>query len=147
MIKQTLFAFDIAIFSVCGIAAAATAWLGTASGLFAILSPSGISSLFEPYVALALLAWFQRRRPIPLRVLLVLSILVSAFGLFFLFNDWYWPEPTNPNPWRVVILLVITGPQWLVIGVTALVLLGCHLHRRWHGAASAKPAGLQLSEL
>ena len=147
MEKQISSAFTIATFSVCGIAAAATAWLGTASGLFSILSSSGISSLFEPYFALALLAWFQRRRPIPMGVLLVLSIFVSAFGLFFLYNDWYWPQPTVPNPWRITILLVITVPQWLVIGVVALVLLACHLYRRWRGAPSAKPAGFQLGEL
>jgi hypothetical protein len=133
--------------AVCGVAAIATAWLGTASGLFVLVRLFGFFALAMPYLALALLAWSQRRLAITPIILLALSILVAALGLFFLFNDWYWPRPTNPNPRRDLILLVIAVPQWLAVGVAALTLLACHLCRRWYRSSSNKVDSLRLNEL
>jgi hypothetical protein len=84
--------------SVCVLAAIATAWLGTASGLFSLVDSSWPLLILTPYLVLALLAWGSRRRPIPLCILLTLSILVSGYGLLLFYNDWYWPQPTQPNP-------------------------------------------------
>jgi hypothetical protein len=77
----------VSTLAVCGVAAIASAWLGTASGLFALDGYDfGVCTLSIPYFALALLAWGYRRTTITLDVLLVLSILVGGFGLWFLYN-------------------------------------------------------------
>jgi hypothetical protein len=88
--SKTIFA---ATASVCVLAAAAKAWLGRGSGLFALVLPFGLFSVLFPYFAPALLSWGFRRRPIVLGILLALSVLASGYGLSFFYNDWYWPRP------------------------------------------------------
>jgi hypothetical protein len=60
--------------AVCGVAAIATAWLGTASGLFVLVGLFGFFALAMPYLALALLGWCQRRLAITPIILLALSL-------------------------------------------------------------------------
>src|SRR5262245_58971814 len=98
--------------AVCLLAAVATAWLGTVSGLFGLagVGPGAVAMTLVPYLGLALLAWGARRRPASLGVVLALVVLVSGYGLFFFYHDWHGPQPTNPNPWRPWILPVIVVP-------------------------------------
>ena len=108
-----------AAWATCLLAAVATAWFGTTSGPFLLggVWPVGVLLALAPYPVLALLAWVQRRRPAWPGVLLVLAVLVGGHGVFFLLNDWYWPRPTHPNPWRGWIILVIVIPQGLAVGL------------------------------
>jgi hypothetical protein len=81
-----------------------------------------ILSTLAPYLVLALLALGQRRSPALLGVVFALAVLVGGYGLFFFFNDWYWPPPTNPNPWRVWMIPVVVIPQWVVVGLAVAAL-------------------------
>jgi hypothetical protein len=118
-----------ATWAVCVVGAVGTAWLGSASGLFRLgpVGPVGLLATIGPYVVLAVLAWGHRRRPALLGIVFALAILVSGYGLFFFFNDWYWPQPTQPNPWRVWMIPVVIVPQWAVIGLAVVILMGRHL--------------------
>lgn len=109
--------------AVCFLAIVATAWLGFDSGLFLTETVGSVRmvAVFGPYLGLALLAWACRRQGAR-AVLPVVAALVSAYGLFFFGHDWYWPKPTNPNPWRVGIIAVVAIPQWIVVGLTAVFL-------------------------
>ena len=131
----------VSTLAVCVLAAGATAWLGFASGLFLLVDPLMIFLAVSPYLGLALVAWGGRRRPTFPGLLPAFGVLVGGCGLFFYYNDWYWPRPTNPNPWRDLIIPVVAIPQWLAVGLAALALLACHLHDRWHEATPAKPPG------
>ena len=66
--------------------------------------------------------------PGALAIVFGLTVLVSGYGLFFYFNDWYWPQPTQPNPWRVWMVPVVIVPQWAAISMAAVALLA---HRLW----------------
>ena len=120
--------------TVCLLAAGATAWLGYASGLFDEVSPIAIVATLAPYLVLALLSLACRHRPAGLGMLFALAVLMSGYGLFFFFNDWYWPQPTNPNPWRVMMIPVVIVPQWAVVGLAVMSLLVYHL---WSTHSSA----------
>ena len=127
-----------ATWSVCVLAAGATAWLGYASGLFRLdeVGPIAIVATLAPYLVLALLSWTCRHRPAGLGILFALAVLVSGYGLFFFFNDWYWPQPTNPNPWRVMMIPVVIVPQWAIVGLAVVTLLVDHLWSTRRSAAS-----------
>lgn len=114
---------------VCGLAAAGTAWFGFASGLFRLrgIGLGGLVASLAPYLALALLAWGQRRHPVSLGVTFGLAVAAAGYGLFLYVNDWYWPRPTYPNPWRVWMIPVVALPQWAVIGSAAVTLAARHL--------------------
>jgi hypothetical protein len=129
----------IATWAVCVLAAGTTAWLGYASGLFRLaeVGPSVIVATLAPHLVLALLAWTCRHRPARLGILFALALLVSGYGLFFFFNDWYWPQPTNPDPWRVMMIPVVIVPQWAVVGLAVVSLL---VHRLWSTRRRASAA-------
>jgi len=116
--------------TVCALAAIGTALLGSASGLFwpGPVGPSGVAATLAPYLALAVLAWGCRRHPVLLGIMFAVALVVGGYGLLFFFNDWYWPQPTNPNPWRVWMVPVVIVPQLAVVGVMAVTLLA---HRLW----------------
>jgi len=130
----------IATWAVCMVAAGTTAWLGYASGLFRIAeaTPFAIVATLAQYLVLALLAWTCRHRPASLGILFALAVLVSGYGLFFFLNDWNWPQPTNPNPWRVTLIPVVVVPQWAVVGLAVVTLL---LHRLWSTRQRATAVG------
>jgi hypothetical protein len=119
----------IATWAVCAAAAVGTAWLGSASGLFRAgsVGPGGLLAVLAPYVVLALLAWGHRRRLVLLGVVFVLAVLVSGYGLFFFVNDWYWPPPTHPNPWRPLMIPVVIVPQYASVGLAAVTFAARHL--------------------
>jgi hypothetical protein len=119
----------IATWAVCAFAAGGTAWLGYASGLFRLgeVQPGVPLWTLAPYLVLAVLAWGQRRNPALLGVVFALAVLVGGFGLFFFFNDWYWPPPTNPNPWRAWMIPVVIIPQWVVVGLAVVALTARYL--------------------
>src|SRR5262249_51460986 len=125
-----------ATWAVCLLAAGATAWLGYASGLFRLaeIGPIAIVATLAPYPVLALLSWTCRHRPAGPGILFALAVLVSGYGLFF--NDWYWPQPTNPNPWRVMMIPVVIVPQWAAVGLAVVTLLVYHLRSTRQSAAS-----------
>jgi hypothetical protein len=115
--------------AVCLLATVVTAWLGSASGLFGLaeVGTGGVVATLAPYLVIALLAWVVRRRPASLAVTLALAVVVSGYGLFFYFHQWYWPQPTNPDPWRPWIIPVIVVPQWAAIGLGGIVMAALHL--------------------
>jgi hypothetical protein len=115
--------------AVCGLAAVGTAGLGSASGLFrdGVAGPGGLVAAVSPYVLLALLAWGQRHRPASLGLVLGVAVLVGGYGLFFFFNDWYWPRPTHPNPWRAWMIPVVVVPQWVALGLAVVILAVGHI--------------------
>ena len=115
--------------AVCVLAAAGTAWLGYASGLFRLDSVGSgtILATLVPYLVLAFLALGHRRHPARVSLVFAITLLVSGYGLFFFYQDWSWPQPTNPNPWRAWMLPVVIIPQWAVVGLAALVLTAHHL--------------------
>src|SRR5262245_12300763 len=127
-----------ATWAVCVLAAGATAWLGYAGGLFHLdeVGPIAIVATLAPYPVLGLLSWTCRHRPAGLGILFALAVLVSGYGLFFFFNDWYWPQPTNPNPWRVMMIPVVIVPQWAVVGLAVVTLLVYHIWSTRRSAAS-----------
>ena len=118
-----------ATWAVCVLAAGVTAWLGHASGLFRLaeVGPAAILTTLAPYLVLALPAWACRHRPVLLGILFSVAVLVSGYGLFFFVNDWYWPQPTNPNPWRVMMIPVVVVPQWGAVGLTIVTMMACRL--------------------
>jgi hypothetical protein len=129
----------IATWTVCVLAAVGTAWLGSASGLFRLgsVGPDGLLAILAPYIVLALLACGHRRHPALLGFVFALAVLVSGYGLFFFFNDWYWPQPTQPSPWRVWMIPVVIVPQWGVVGLAVVTLMACHLWSTRRRAAAA----------
>jgi hypothetical protein len=125
--------------AVCVLAAVGTAWLGSASGLFRLgtVGSRWLVATLAPYLVLALLAWGHRHRPASLGFVLALSVLVSGYGLFFYFNDWYWPRPTHPNPWRAGMIPVVVVPQGAAIGLAAVVLTARHFWSNHRKATTA----------
>jgi hypothetical protein len=126
----------VATWAVCVLAAAVTAWLGYASGLFRLVGPVGLFASISPYLAPAVLARGQRRWPALLGVVFAVAVLVGGFGLFFDFNDWYWPQPTNPNPWRTWMIPVVLVPQWAAVGLATVIVMAARL---W--TVGRRPAG------
>src|SRR5262249_57567968 len=95
----------------------------------------GVVATVAPYLVLALLSWTCRHRPAGLGILFALAVLMSGYGLFFFFNDWYWPQPTNPNPWRIMMIPVVVIPQWGAVSLTIVTVMACRLWST-HGRAT-----------
>jgi hypothetical protein len=130
-----------ATWAVCLLATAATAWLGSTSGLFGLaeVGTGGVVATLAPYPAIALLAWVARRRPVSQAVALVLAVVVSGYGLFLFYNQWYWPQPTNPDPWRPWIVPVIVVPQWAAVGLGGAIMVALHFWSTRRKAIAAEP--------
>jgi uncharacterized membrane protein len=93
-----------------------------------------------PYLALAGLAWWQRRQPVMRMALLVVIAVLSLAGVTLIgIDSWHFAtEPPNRQTQHVAVFLVPLS-QWLVLFVVApFVAAAAMASRRSNGSADKR---------